>query len=302
MACGRSAERKFWSSPELVEGLLVGFLEPRSVVNLAQVHTLALETLQKPIVWKQVIDKVLDPSPDGWREEDGRWKTEDGRGETDFFNFHRDKMDDVASIVDLVKSNEIKMHLIEVICERFLAEIDNDTGEPVVQMAFSCPHENHAVSELGFILLEKLELGEVEEVDAFVEEQFLLALSRRVSSQQSLVNLLFAGTVQVQTAEGAEAFSSLTKRCKKLDVGFLNVGGDIGCKGWAALGETMDAWGGKMSSLKIRLGEGEAKRESLKALMETAHVWGRNGCSMTLDPNEEEDDDSDAEEGEEEVE
>ena len=24
--------------------------------------------------------------------------------------------------------------------------------------------------------------------------------------------------------------------------------------------------------------------------METAHVWGRNGCSMTLDPNEEEED------------
>ena len=99
MACGRSAERKFWSSPELVEGLLVGFLEPRSVVNLAQVHTLALETLQKPIVWKKVTDKAVDPRKDGWEKEDGTWKTEDGRGEAEFFNFHQDKMDDLAYIL-----------------------------------------------------------------------------------------------------------------------------------------------------------------------------------------------------------
>ena len=52
----------------------------------------------------------------------------------------------------------------------------------------------------------------------------------------------------------------------------------------------MDTWGREMSSLKIRLGEGEARRESLKALMETAHVWGKNGCSMTLDPTEDEED------------
>ena len=290
MACGRNAEGKFWSSPELVERLLVGFLEPRAIVNLAQVHILAFQTLQKPIVWKKVTDKAVDPRKDGWEKEDGTWKTEDGRGEAEFFNFHQDKMDHLAYIVDLVNSDEIKMHLVEVICERFLAEVDNNTGAAVVQMTFSCPHRNHAVSDLGFILLEVLELGKVEEVNAYVEEEFLLALSRRVSSQQGLVNLLFAHTVQVETAEGAEAFSSLAKRCKKLEVGFLKVAGDIGRQGWAALGETMDKWGGKMSTLKIRLGEGEAQTESLKALMETAHVWGRNGCSMTLDPDEEEED------------
>ena len=118
MAPGRSAERKFWSSPELVEGLLVGFLEPRSIVNLAQVHILAFQTLQKPIVWKKVIDKAVDPRKDGWEKEDGAWKAEDGRGAAEFFNFHQDKMDDLAFIVDLVNSDEIKMHLVEVICGR----------------------------------------------------------------------------------------------------------------------------------------------------------------------------------------
>ena len=105
-----------------------------------------------------------------------------------------------------------------------------------------------------------------------------------------MVNLLLSHTVKVKTAEGAEAFSRIAERCKNLQVGFLEVAGDIGSKGWATLGETMDNWGREMRSLKIRLGEGKAQRESLKALMETAHVWGRNGCSMTLDPDEEEED------------
>ena len=74
MAYGRSAERKFWSSPELLERLLVGFLDPRSIVNLAQVHILAFQTLQKPIVWGKVIDKAVDPRKDGWEKEDGAWK------------------------------------------------------------------------------------------------------------------------------------------------------------------------------------------------------------------------------------
>ena len=150
-------------------------------------------------------------------------------------------------------------------------------------MSFSCPHQNQ--TELGFTLLEELKLGEVEGVNAWVDEQFLLALHRRVSSQQGMVNLLFAQTVQVETAEGAEAFTTLAERCKKLEVGFLKVDGDIGCQGWTALGETTEKWGGEMW-----LGEGEAKRERWNALMKTAHIWGRNGCSMTLDPNEEEED------------
>ena len=82
MSGGRSAERRYWSSPELLEKLL-GFLDSPSIVNLAQAHTLALQTLQKPLVWKAVTDKIVDPSQDGWKKEDRgwKWKTEDGRGE-----------------------------------------------------------------------------------------------------------------------------------------------------------------------------------------------------------------------------
>ena len=147
-----------------------------------------------------------------------------------------------------------------------------------------------------FFLLEELKLGEVEEVDTHGEEELLLALHRRVSSQQGMINYLAIPTVEVGTAEGAEAFSAEAKRCKKLEVGFLKVVGDIGSRGWSALGETMENWGGEMCTLKIRLGEGEAKKESWEALMETAHVWGRSGCSMKLDPTVEwEDSDEDGE-------
>ena len=86
-------------------------------------------------------------------------------------------MDGIVSILDLVKSDEIKISLVELICDRFPA-VDDDTGEPLVLMSFPCPHQNHAVTELGFILLEELKLGEVEEVNAWVDEQFLLALHR----------------------------------------------------------------------------------------------------------------------------
>ena len=138
---------------------------------------------------------------------------------------------------------------------------------------------------MGFFLLEELKLGEVEGIDGgHGEEDLLLGLHRRVSSQQGMVDFLFIDIVNVGTAEGAEAFSTLAKRCKEVKVGLLNVVGDIGSRGWSALRETMENWGGDICTLKIRLGEGEAKKESWEALMETAHVWGRSGCSMKLDP------------------
>ena len=292
MSCRRSAEGKFWSNPELVERLLVGFLDSPSIVNLAQAHTLALQTLQKPLVWKAVTGKLLDPSQDGWKKEDigWKWKTEDGRGERAFFDFHRDKMEVLVSIVELVNSDGIKIYLVDIICDRFSAsDEDYDTGEPFIRMSFSSllPHQHHNVSDLGFFLLEELKLGEVEEIDTFGEfrkEELLLALHRRVSSQQGMVSSLSMNYVDVGTAEGAEAFSALAKRCKTVEVGLLNVVGDIGSRGWSALGETMETWGGDKCTLKIKLGEGEAKKESWEALMKTAHVWGRSGCSMKLDP------------------
>ena len=125
----------------------------------------------------------------------------------------------------------------------------------------------------------------------------MLALHRRVSSQQGLVNLVVAHTVEVRTAEGAEAFSTLAERCNELTVGFLKVAGDIGSRGWAALGE-VQKWGKDMCSLTIKFEQGEAKNESWKALMKTAHVWGKNGCRMTLDPTVEEEDSDEAPEEE----
>ena len=196
-------------------------------------------------------------------------------------------MEVLVSIVELVNSDEIKIYLVDIICDRFSPSVeDHNNGEPIVRMSFSSllPDQHHNVSDLGFFLLEELKLGEVEEVDTHGEEELLLALHRRVSSQQGMINYLAIPTVEVGTAEGAEAFSAVAKRCKKLEVGFLKVVGDIGSRGWSALGETMENWGGDMCTLKIGLGEGEAKKESWEALMKTAHVWGRSGCSMKLDP------------------
>ena len=136
-----------------MERLLVGFLDSPSIVNLAQAHTLASQTLQKPLVWKAVTGKVVDPSQDGWKQEDGgwKWKTEDGRGERSFFDFHQDKMEVLVSIVDLVNSDEIKIYLVDIICDRFSSSVeDHYNGEPIVRMSFSSPSPTPQCIRLGF--------------------------------------------------------------------------------------------------------------------------------------------------------
>ena len=51
---GGEIEKKFWNSPELVEGLLV-FLDPASILELAQAHPLTKGVMQGRFVWSRFI-------------------------------------------------------------------------------------------------------------------------------------------------------------------------------------------------------------------------------------------------------
>ena len=48
------AEKKFWKSPELVEGLLP-FLDPPSILELAKVHPLTTGVIQSTYNWSRLI-------------------------------------------------------------------------------------------------------------------------------------------------------------------------------------------------------------------------------------------------------
>ena len=61
---GSEAERKFWRSPELVEGLL-HFLDPTSLLQLGQAHQLTIGILQGTYNWSRFIRRSCPhPTPE----------------------------------------------------------------------------------------------------------------------------------------------------------------------------------------------------------------------------------------------
>ena len=73
MSLEDDAEEKFWKTPELLETLLP-FLDVASTLRLAESHfssendSLVLDVLQRPLVWKKLIERSLPESQNDSRE------------------------------------------------------------------------------------------------------------------------------------------------------------------------------------------------------------------------------------------
>ena len=271
---GAGAEKKFWKMPELVTKL-VSFLDGQSTLVLAQAHQLTLEVVQQPFVWNKVVRRTC---PDSKNLQNLQIQI--------LFAMNEDKMKPLLAILDMSKgAHEMKLTLLEVICERFPPYLDEEEiMTETVEVSFSCP--NQPVSPLGFLLLEEVELAsgfppnlKVANASlAVLKEPLLTALSRRVSGEQEQSNnvqISLRGSVVCGTTEEVHAFADIATSCKFTSSATVVVG-DIGGEGWAALGKVAETYGGLGSAFKIfcvrRFLVG-AKREDLRKLWESVQSW-----------------------------
>ena len=140
------AEKKFWKSPELVEGLLP-FLDPPSILTLAQAHELTTGVIQGTYNWIRFISRSCPHPPADLRlplKERTKQKVAE--------------MKPILGILQLIGNSEFHvLQLLDAICERFPSEDARGVlrGQYV---KITCPiHEVHSVSALDFMLLETVE-------------------------------------------------------------------------------------------------------------------------------------------------
>ena len=204
------AEKMFWRSPELVDNL-INFLDVESVAELAKANPFTAELLESSKkTWGELVQRScpfyqheglpVEDGDHGWDDHTYRPWVEDRFAEQQVNVSH------LTRILSTMESPMVPLlELLHVICERFppvLFKAEDNVypfspekdGQP---MAFhlKCPcKRSHAVTHLGFLLLEKVEstLGSAEqEVDkVFISnlvEPWFSALQARAVRQQRKV-------------------------------------------------------------------------------------------------------------------
>ena len=256
MSCegvSESAMAKFWRTPELAEKLL-GFLDGSSTLNLARCHNLTKETLQRPSVWTKVVRRLC---PVGLNQP--MWD------EKALVATNKKTLMPLLQILKMAKDPaEMKLTLLEVICERFPLETEKDIDmgpdsyHQFVKVRFSCPHKDHSVSAVGFLLLEEVEIAcgsspnlKIDQFDlSELEGPMLLALSRRASKQKEplkQVNVwakgFLGGTIRCNTIQQSEALLKIAKNSQEFNIEAQLIVGDVKKKGWAALAKMAEIHG-----------------------------------------------------------
>ena len=182
-----SAEEKFWNSPELLE-ILLPFLDPASTFNLVQSQyspekdSLLLGVLQRPLVWKRLIERALPKSQeDGWESQKNMLQVKKG---TVVF---------LTGILKMFKDPvSFEMDLLLLICKGFPPySLDYYSKPQLVHVSHHLPpgqFSTHSVSPQGFILLEMVEGAlnktkqKIEKIQVdFLKEPMLMAISARAS-------------------------------------------------------------------------------------------------------------------------
>jgi len=227
------AEKKFWKSPELLEGLLP-FLDPPSILELAKVHPLTTGVIQSTYNWSRLIRRSC-PHP------------------TEIIGLEQKlaKMGPIIGILKMMGSPQFHLlALLDIICKRFTPCDDpfGDTYTPEYDcFKVTCPnHEVHYVSTLGFMLLELVE-GAVGSSEQKVEWTDIMsirgplipALKSRAMRQERAIRRIKTFTFHCQAQNDAEAFLTLAQSTERFSFRTLNISGQIGEQGWAALAEAL---------------------------------------------------------------
>ena len=246
------AEKKFWSTPELVEGLLP-LLDSPSILALAQAHQPIAGLMQGTHNWSRFVRNSCPyPRPKhtlNCKESIAEQKVAE--------------MKPIIGILQMMDSPQFHlMVLLDIICQRF-PPVDNFGHCFGPQHVYvTCPiHLVHHVSPLGFVLLElveavcvkgssELELDDTDQVD----DPLIAALKSRMMRQGGWLS----GQVEVhafflKTQKDAEALLSLAQHAEGIGFRKLAICGQIGERGWAALAEALRT----LPPLRLWTGEGQ---------------------------------------------
>ena len=262
------AQKKFWETPELLEKLL-HFLDPESTYHLAQAHDLTKTVLQGQFIWNQFIRRSC-PRP----------------GSSGVVNT-------LVALLKLMKNPSRQLlDLLDVICDRFSTEEEDDDDGPKPSFHMSCQRhpDGHLVSFEGLHVLEVVESAfgsakqSVEAISgagstwlgSILDHTILSALSARLVRQQKMMSAVSMIHVDIGDQRMADAFKTLLEFCppaertRRLSVKMSSEGG-----GWE--------WDAMAGALRLRpnilfwiqiskqlLGEGVEE--------DIRHVWEGVGC------------------------
>ena len=278
------AVQKFWATPELIEKLLLPFLDAGSTKHLAEAHGLTLEVLGKAFSWDKLIKRTFPA------DHEAGIILESEKRKTRF----------LAEIVSMTKNSnaaqmastwpQMERVLLHSICKRYPANRAAFLmpGPPLITVSCSCL-ETHRVSTWGFLLLEEVEV-KLESVEQNVlrvvgegrmkrlKEPLFNALSARVLRQHDMVEELVIREIDCNNKNSAEAWATLVE--KSIDFcGTLNIiaGERIGGDGWAAIrriAERLSTAGATFTHVRSeRKAMGEGRREDIEAIWKVAFLW-----------------------------
>ena len=232
------AEKKFWRTPELVEGLL-HFLDPPSIIELGQVHPLTAGIMQGISTWNRFIRKSCPFPPANHQTSHWDWGlgTEEKVAE----------LRPILGVLQLIGSPlPHLLDLLEIICQRF-PPTEVRRGVLFGEVKVTCPtHKVHNVSALGFVLLELVEgalgssLQKIRSVFVnSIEGLLASALKSRTMRQEGMIKKVDAHFFVSKTQDDVEALTTLVQRTTRFTFHRLAIEGDIGELGWAALPEVL---------------------------------------------------------------
>ena len=263
-----SAVAKFWRFPELVDRLLT-FLDGGSILCLATCHDLTKKLSQKNSVWTKVVRRTCPEGPTEFQpviKVGTAWVFVTPMAERALLTANKKKLVPLLELLKMAKDpSEMKLTLVEVICERF-----PHTGERVRNMpGYDCPQfvklrflpapdKHHSVSALGFLLLDEVESRcrsspnlVIHSFDfAQLEVQMLTALSRRASKQVERMKQVRVwdkgfggGTIWCNTTQQAKNLLTIVEKCEDTNFEVDLIVGNVKKQGWAALGKVAELHG-----------------------------------------------------------
>ena len=197
------AAKKFWSLPELGEGL-VSFLDPLSALHLAQSKVMEKETLKKSFTSK------------AWGKLIGRSSLQVLSRPLELDMEKRKDLKVLVKILQRVELGELSPYLrplLDLICESSPGIDCSVCG----RMICPCRPDPHFISPEGFLLLEQVEAAfgtaeqRLESVGSFglYHCHMLSAVSSRMSRQKETVTYLSPGLVVIEDKSNVEAFVTL---------------------------------------------------------------------------------------------